>query len=88
MRARAEPRAATGWHHHGERDVLGYVVRGAARFEFGPEGTDSVDVGQGGFFHVPAGLVHRDVNPLDDLQGIVLCVVGSGPLVVNVDGPS
>lgn len=84
MRARAEPRAATGWHHHGERDVLGFVVRGAARFEFGGE---AVDVEQGGFFHVPAGLVHRDVNPLDEPQEIVLCVVGEGPLVVNVDAP-
>jgi uncharacterized RmlC-like cupin family protein len=88
MRARAEPRAATGWHHHGERDVLGYVARGRARFEFGAGGAASVEVETGGFFHVPAGLVHRDVNPLDELQEIVLAVVGDGPLVVNVDGPS
>lgn len=87
MRARAEAHAASGWHHHGARDVLGYVVQGAARFEFGPDGTDSTDVAAGGFFHVPAGLVHRDVNPLDEPQEIVLAVVGAGPLVVNVDGP-
>jgi mannose-6-phosphate isomerase-like protein (cupin superfamily) len=87
MRARAEPLAATGWHHHGDRDVLGYVVRGGARFEFGPGGGDSVDVAEGGMFHVPAGLVHRDVNPLDEPQEIILAVVGDGPLVVNVDGP-
>jgi quercetin dioxygenase-like cupin family protein len=87
MRARAEPGAASGWHHHGERDVLGHVVRGRARFEFGPGGRDSTEVEEGGFFHVPAGLVHRDVNPLDEPQEIVLTVVGDGPLVVNVDGP-
>jgi quercetin dioxygenase-like cupin family protein len=87
MRARAEPGAASGWHHHGERDVLGHVVRGRARFEFGPGGRDSTEVDEGGFFHVPAGLVHRDVNPLDEPQEIVLTVVGDGPLVVNVDGP-
>jgi quercetin dioxygenase-like cupin family protein len=87
MRTRAEPNAATGWHHHGDRDVLGFVLRGRARFEFGPGGTDSTDVEEGGFFHVPAGLVHRDVNPTSELQEIVLSVVGSGPLVVNVDGP-
>jgi quercetin dioxygenase-like cupin family protein len=87
MRARAEPGAASGWHHHGERDVLGHVVRGRARFEFGPGGRDSTEVEEGGFFHVPAGLVHRDVNPLDEPQEIVLTVVGEGPLVVNVDGP-
>ena len=87
MRARAEARAASGWHHHGERDVLGYVVRGRARFEFGPGGRDSTEVEQGGMFHVPAGVVHRDVNPVDASQEIVLVVLGHGPLVVNVDGP-
>jgi uncharacterized RmlC-like cupin family protein len=87
MRARAEAGAASGWHHHGDHDVLGYVVRGSARFEFGPGGADSVQVDEGGFFHVPAQLVHRDVNPLDRPQEIILTLVGAGPLVVNVDGP-
>jgi quercetin dioxygenase-like cupin family protein len=87
MRARAEPHAASGWHHHGARDVFGHVVRGRARFEFGPDGRESTEVEEGGFFHVPAGLVHRDVNPLDLPQEIVLTVVGEGPLVVNCDGP-
>jgi uncharacterized RmlC-like cupin family protein len=87
MRARAEAKARSGWHHHGARDVLGYVVVGRARFEYGPGGMESADVETGGFFHVPAGLVHRDVNPLDCPQEIVMTVVGSGPLVVNVDGP-
>ncbi|MCW2976271.1 MAG: cupin 2 protein [Actinomycetia bacterium] len=88
MRARAEAGASSGWHHHGDRDVLGYVVRGGARFEFGPGGRESTEVGEGGFFHVPAGLIHRDVNPLDEPQEIILAVVGEGPLVVNLDGPS
>jgi uncharacterized RmlC-like cupin family protein len=87
MRARAEAGACSGWHHHGSRDVLGYVVVGQARFEFGPAGSESVDVEAGGFFHVPAGLVHRDVNPLERTQEIVMTVIGSGPLVVNVETP-
>jgi quercetin dioxygenase-like cupin family protein len=87
MRARAEPLASSGWHHHGDRDVLGYVVRGAARFEFGPGGREATEVEEGGLFHVPAGLVHRDVNPLDAPQEIVLTIVGEGPLVFNVEGP-
>jgi uncharacterized RmlC-like cupin family protein len=88
LRARAEPFAASGWHHHGDRDVLGYVVRGRARFEFGTGGRDSVEIDEGGFFRVPGRVVHRDVNPLDEPQEIVLAVVGEGPLVVNVDGPT
>jgi quercetin dioxygenase-like cupin family protein len=87
IRSRADAGAATGWHHHGEREVLGYVVRGRARFEFGPGGEESTEVEEGGFFHVPVGLVHRDVNPLDESQEIILSVVGNGLLVVNVDGP-
>jgi quercetin dioxygenase-like cupin family protein len=87
MRARAEPRACSGWHHHGERDVFGHVLRGQARFEFDPDGAEAVTVDAGGFFHVPAGLIHRDVNPLDEPQEIVLTLVGEGPLVVNVPGP-
>jgi uncharacterized RmlC-like cupin family protein len=87
LRARAEPHAASGWHHHGTRDVVGCVVAGRVRFDFGPDGAESVEIEQGGFFHVPAGLVHRDVNPGDEPQEIVLTLVGDGPLVVNVDGP-
>jgi quercetin dioxygenase-like cupin family protein len=87
MRARAEPGARSGWHHHGERDVFGHVLRGRARFEFGPGGHEAMVVEEGGFFHVPAGLIHRDVNPVDAPQEIVLTLVGEGPLVVNVSGP-
>jgi uncharacterized RmlC-like cupin family protein len=87
MRARAQAGAQSGWHHHGTRDVLGYVVLGSARFEFGPSGRESVDVQTGGFFHVPAGLVHRDINPLEEPQEIIMTVLGSGQLVINVDGP-
>jgi uncharacterized RmlC-like cupin family protein len=87
IHARAEGGVASGWHHHGDREVLGYVVRGRARFEFGPGGNGSTDVEEGGFFHVPAGLVHRDVNPTDEPHEFILCFVGTGPLVVNVDGP-
>jgi uncharacterized RmlC-like cupin family protein len=77
----------SGWHHHGTREVLGHVMRGRVRFEFGPDGSESTEVEEGGFFHVPAGLVHRDVNPGAQPQDLVISFVGTGPLVVNVDGP-
>ena len=87
IRTRAEGGAATGWHHHGDREVFGYLVRGRARFEFGAGGRESTEIEPGGFFHIPAGIVHRDVNPLDELQELSLVFVGTGPLVVDVDGP-
>jgi uncharacterized RmlC-like cupin family protein len=87
VRVLGEGLAATGWHHHGEREVFGYLVKGRARFEFGPGGSESVEVAAGGFFRVPAGLVHRDVNPIDEEQEFVLVFAGAGPLVVDVEGP-
>ena len=87
IQARVEGDTASGWHHHGDRDVYGYLVQGHARFEFGPGGQEHVEVGPGEFFHVPATLVHRDINPAPEAQLVVLVFVGGGPLVVNVDGP-
>lgn len=86
MRARVAGGVVSGWHHHGSRDVLGYVAQGRARFDFGPGGRESIEVESGGFFHVPPGLIHRDVNPTDKPQEIILSFIGTGPLVVNVDG--
>jgi quercetin dioxygenase-like cupin family protein len=86
-RVRAAGGVTSGWHHHGDRDVLGHVIRGRARFEFGPGGGEHTIVEEGGFFHIPAGLVHRDVNPDAEPQEMVISFVGTGSLVVNVDGP-
>ena len=89
IRARVEARNVSGWHHHGDYDVYGYVVSGVIRFEGGPSGQESIDVRQGDFFHVPARLVHRDVNPSPtESHEVVLFLSGSGLMVVNVDGPA
>ena len=87
IRGRVEGGVTSGWHHHGDRDAFGYVIRGRVRFDFGASGGESTDVEAGAFFHVPRGIVHRDANPTDDRQEIVVAFVGEGPLVVNVDGP-
>jgi uncharacterized RmlC-like cupin family protein len=87
LRTRAEGGVSSGWHHHGDRDVFGHVLCGQARFEFGPGGREHTLVPEGGYFHIPAGLVHRDVNPLGEAHEMVISFVGSGPLVVNVEGP-
>ena len=88
IRGRTTPGAISGWHHHGDYDVYGYMVSGSARFESGPGGEDPVSVGQGDFFHVPPHTVHREINPsTDEGQEFILFLSGTGPLVVNVDGP-
>src|SRR4029453_6260496 len=60
VRGRVNGGVVSGWHHHGDREVLGHVVRGRLRFEFGPGGAESTEVEEGGFFHVPVGFVNRD----------------------------
>ena len=76
----------SGWHHHGERELYGFLVSGRLQIELGDG--DAVEVSPGDFFHVPAGLVHRDAN-LDGQEEawVVNITLGGGPTVVNVEDP-
>ena len=88
VRSRVEPGVVSGWHQHDDYDIYGYVVSGSVRFENGTGGRDATAVGPGDFFHVPARTVHRDVNPSGaEGQEVILFLRGSGPMVVNVEGP-
>ena len=88
-RSRIAGGTKSGWHHHGFRDVYGYLVSGSLRFYFGDEDGDSAGAGAGDFFHIPVGLVHRDVNPDPLREAIVVNVfLGVGLPVVNTSGPS
>lgn len=88
LRSRAKPGAISSWHHHGDYDVYGFIISGSERLEYGPMGKDASVVSQGDFFHIPPHTVHRDVNPSpDEWQEVVLFFRGTGPVVVNVDGP-
>ena len=81
--------AKSGWHHHGKSEVYGFLVSGKLRIEYGEDEKDSVAVEEGYFFHIPVGLVHRDVNPDQDQVAVVVNVfLGEGPSVVNVRRPS
>lgn len=77
--------AVSGWHHHGEHTTVGRVLSGTIRFEFGPEGAESVEAGPGDFFMVPPQVIHREGNPGSDEQVLVVIRSGSGPTVVNVE---
>lgn len=76
------------WHHHGGRTLYGFVVSGRLRLECVKNGTDAVEVREGDFFHIPPGLVHRDVNPDRSVSAVIVNVLaGEGPAVVNVEAP-
>ena len=78
----------SAWHHHGTRHLYGFLVSGRLRFDYGRHGEEAVELGLGDFFHIPVGLVHRDVNPsLSEIAVVVNVSVGHGPAVVNVAGP-
>lgn len=86
--AATEPHVTTAWHHHGEHETVIYVVSGALRIECGPAGAHVVDGGPGDFVRVPQGAIHRESNPTDVANELVVVRVGTGPPTVNVDGPA
>jgi quercetin dioxygenase-like cupin family protein len=87
LRSRIGPGVSSGWHHHADYDVYGYVVSGVARLESESGEEVAVTLGPGDFLHVPPHTVHREVNPSSEEGEVILFLRGSGPLVVNVDDP-
>ena len=88
LRSRLDPDTMSGWHHHGQYSVYGYVVSGSSRFDSGPGGKDVTSLGPGDFFFVPPFAIHRDGNPSpSEPQEVIIFLRGSGPLVVNVEQP-
>jgi uncharacterized RmlC-like cupin family protein len=85
--ARTAPGVVSGWHHHGDHDSYLFVRSGRIRMEFGPSGAESCEAREGDFLHVPKGAIHRESNPGDAEQVMVVIRVGSGDPVFNVDGP-
>lgn len=84
---RTDAGVAGGWHHHGDHDSYIYVLRGSLTIDFGPAGGESVRADAGDFIFNPANLVHRETTgPEGDAEAFIVRV-GSGPQLVNVDGP-
>jgi quercetin dioxygenase-like cupin family protein len=87
--SKVAPGVVSGWHHHGTRQLYGFIASGQLQLEYLLKGKELADLSAGDFFHIPAGLVHRDVNPSRDHELIVVNIlVGSGPAVINIEPPS
>ena len=67
--------------------TIGYVLEGHVTLEFGPGGTERVDVGPGEYFEVPKNVVHREGNMATSPGEVVLVRIGDGPVVFPVEGP-
>jgi uncharacterized RmlC-like cupin family protein len=86
--ARLSPGAATSWHHHGQYETSLYVLSGTIRLEFGPVGSQVLDCVPGDFIHVPAGTVHRELNPGSAEAVTVMTRAGRGQAMYEVSGPA
>jgi uncharacterized RmlC-like cupin family protein len=82
---RVEPEAQTGIHHHGAQETVVYVLEGESYVRWGERGEHAVTVRAGDFLHVPAWLVHREINPSKDVPFRWVVVRStSEPIVVNL----
>ncbi|MDX2193716.1 MAG: cupin domain-containing protein [Gemmatimonadales bacterium] len=85
--ARTSPGNVSGWHHHAAWDTVAFVLAGACRLEGGAGGATVLLAEPGDYLFIPGGVVHRESNPSDVEQVLVVVRVGEGPVLVPVDGP-
>jgi uncharacterized RmlC-like cupin family protein len=78
---------SSGWHVHPGHDKYGHVTRGRFFVEFGPGGSERVEIEPGDFVLIPKGVVHRKGNAGAESNHGVIVRVGEGPVTVNLDGP-
>jgi uncharacterized RmlC-like cupin family protein len=62
-----------------------YVIEGESHVRWGERGEHRVTVRAGDFLHVPAWLVHKEVNPSHDVPFRWIVVRSSSePIVINL----
>jgi uncharacterized RmlC-like cupin family protein len=80
-----EPGARTGIHHHGEQETIAYVLSGICEIRWGARGEFAAHAKADDFIHVPAFLLHMEINPskLEPFRWVVVRSTPT-PIVVNV----
>ena len=80
-----QPGARTGIHHHGVQQTVAYVLQGVCEVRWGAHGEYAATAKAGDFIHVPAYLLHMEINP-SETEPFVWVVVRSTatPIVVNL----
>ena len=79
------PGARTGIHHHGAQQTVAYVLQGVCEIRWGARGEYKAIARAGEFIHVPAYLLHMEINPSAS-EPFLWVVVRStaSPIVVNL----
>lgn len=83
------PGLKSGAHHHGAAESAIYIISGHARFRFGDDLQQTVEVGPGDFIYVPPEAVHQEMNA-DPGAPVEMIVARDGQenVVVNVEHPN
>ena len=76
-----KPGARTGIHHHGEQQTIAYVLSGVCEVRWGLNGEFAARAEAGDFIHVPAFLLHMEINT-SELEAVPM---GSGEEHVDSD---
>lgn len=80
-----EPGMQTGIHHHGAQETVAYVLAGESFIQWGAKGEHSFTARAGDFLHVPAWIVHREINRSEDTAFRWVVIRSSAePIVVNL----
>jgi quercetin dioxygenase-like cupin family protein len=82
-----QPGDASDWHVHPNYTTYGYQLTGQLWVEFGPGGSKRIECGAGDFVRIPASCVQREGAFGDSPRRGIGVRIGSGPPVVDVDGP-
>jgi hypothetical protein len=80
-----KPGARTGIHHHGVQQTIAYVLSGVCEVRWGLDGEFAASAEAGDFIHVPAFLLHMEINPSSSrpFRWVVVRST-STPIVVNL----
>jgi quercetin dioxygenase-like cupin family protein len=81
------PGDSSDWHVHPNYTTYGYQLTGQLWVEFGPGGSKRIECGAGDFVRIPASCVQREGAFGDSARRGIGVRIGSGPPVVDVDGP-
>jgi uncharacterized RmlC-like cupin family protein len=75
----------TGVHHHGEQETIAYVLSGICEIHWGTKGESVARAKAGDFIHVPAFLLHMEINPskLEPFRSVGVRSTAT-PIVVNL----
>ena len=82
------PGVRSGAHHHGDCESAIYIIKGHARFRFGPSLDRSISASAGDFVYVPPRAIHQEIN-LSDTEAIEMIVTRDKQenVTINVELP-